>query len=100
MDEPLAHLDPPHQADWLALVRAHVQAGGTVVTVLHELNMALQADELVLVREGRIAHQGRCAEAATHRALEAVFDQRVTVHAVGGAWVALPFPAQGPEAAR
>ncbi|WP_455644278.1 ATP-binding cassette domain-containing protein [Ottowia pentelensis] len=22
MDEPLAHLDPPHQADWLATVRA------------------------------------------------------------------------------
>ncbi len=90
MDEPLAHLDPPHQADWLALVRAHVQAGGTVVTVLHELNMALQADALVLVREGRIAHQGDCADAATHRALEAVFDRRIAVHAVGGAWVALP----------
>jgi len=24
MDEPLAHLDPPHQADWMALVRALV----------------------------------------------------------------------------
>lgn len=92
MDEPLAHLDPPHQADWLALVRAHVQAGGTVVTVLHELNMALQADEMVLVREGRIAHQGSCAEAATHLAVEAVFDHRIAVHAVGGAWVALPAP--------
>jgi iron complex transport system ATP-binding protein len=27
MDEPLANLDPPHQADWLALVREHVVAG-------------------------------------------------------------------------
>lgn len=93
MDEPLAHLDPPHQADWLALVRAHVQAGGTVMTVLHELNMALQADDLVLVRDGRIAHQGPCAEATTHHALEAVFDRRIAVHAVGGAWVVLPVTA-------
>jgi len=90
MDEPLAHLDPPHQADWLGLVRAHVQGGGTVVTVLHELNMALQADEMVLLRAGRIAHQGPCADAATHRAVEAVFDGRIAVHAVDGAWVALP----------
>jgi iron complex transport system ATP-binding protein len=27
MDEPLANLDPPHQADWLALVRELVAAG-------------------------------------------------------------------------
>ncbi len=100
MDEPLAHLDPPHQADWLALVRAHVRAGGTVVTVLHELNMALQADALVLVREGRIAHQGACAEASTHRALEAVFDHRIAVHAVGSAWVALPATGEGSQGVR
>src|SRR5690606_26015767 len=41
MDEPLAHLDPPHQADWLSIVRGLRNAGVTVVSVLHELNMAL-----------------------------------------------------------
>ena len=41
MDEPLANLDPPHQADWLLAVRALVRAGRTVVSVLHELGMAL-----------------------------------------------------------
>ena len=30
MDEPLANLDPPHQADWLALVQALVAQGKTV----------------------------------------------------------------------
>jgi iron complex transport system ATP-binding protein len=39
MDEPLANLDPPHQADWLALVRALVAAGKTVVSVLHEISI-------------------------------------------------------------
>lgn len=92
MDEPLANLDPPHQADWLDLVRALVAQGKTVVSVLHELGMALHADELVVVAQGRIAHQGRCDDAVTHRSLEAVFDHRIAVHALQGQWVALPQP--------
>ena len=90
MDEPLANLDPPHQADWLDLVQALVAQGKTVVSVLHEVAMALHADELVVMAQGRITHQGRCAEPATHRALEAVFDHRIEVHALQGQWVALP----------
>jgi len=90
MDEPLANLDPPHQADWLAIVRDHVAGGGTAVSVLHELGMALQADEMVIVRDGRIAHQGPCADVATHRAIAQVFDERVEIHSVAGQWVALP----------
>ena len=46
MDEPLANLDPPHQADWLALARSLAAAGRTVVSVLHEISPALQADEI------------------------------------------------------
>ncbi len=90
MDEPLAHLDPPHQADWLALAREQVAAGGTVVSVLHELGMALQADELLIVRNGRVVHHGACASPATHRALQAAFDGRVEVRQVDHQWVALP----------
>jgi iron complex transport system ATP-binding protein len=90
MDEPLANLDPPHQADWLALVRRHVAAGGTAVSVLHELNMALQADELVVMDAGRVLHHGPCADPATHEAVREVFGRRVRVHALAGQWVALP----------
>jgi iron complex transport system ATP-binding protein len=90
MDEPLANLDPPHQADWLAIVRAHVQAGGTAVSVLHEVTMALHADEMVLMDAGRVVHQGACANAATHRALEDVFNRRIAVREVQDQWVALP----------
>ena len=90
MDEPLANLDPPHQADWLVVVRQLVAAGTTVVSVLHELSMALHADELVIMAAGRISHQGLCADAATHRALEAVFDNRIAIHALGSQWIALP----------
>ncbi len=90
MDEPLANLDPPHQADWLDVVHALVAQGTTVVSVLHEISIALQADEMVVMAQGRITHHGACADAATHRALTRVFDERIAVHAVQGQWVALP----------
>ena len=90
MDEPLANLDPPHQADWLSIVRRHVARGGTALSVLHEITMALHADEMVVMDAGRVVHQGSCVDAATHRALEQVFEQRIGVHALQGQWVALP----------
>jgi iron complex transport system ATP-binding protein len=90
MDEPLAHLDPPHQAEWMALVRARVAAGDTVVSVLHELHLALQADHLVLMADGRIAHTGAPGDAATHAALRQVFGPRLHIAQIEGRWVALP----------
>lgn len=90
MDEPLANLDPPHQADWLSIVRGLVQQGKTFISVLHEISMALHADELVVMAQGQVLHQGACAQSSTHRALESVFDHRVSVRALDGAWVALP----------
>jgi len=92
MDEPLANLDPPHQADWLRLVRELVAAGRTVVSVLHEVSLALRADDLIVMRQGRIAHHGSCELPATHRAMEEVFDQRIAIHPLAGQWVAVPLP--------
>jgi ABC-type cobalamin/Fe3+-siderophores transport system ATPase subunit len=90
MDEPLANLDPPHQADWIALVRQLVSTGKTVVSVLHEITLALMADDLVVLHEGRIQHAGSTHDCTTHRALETVFAQRIAIHAMGSRWVALP----------
>lgn len=90
MDEPLANLDPPHQADWLCMVRALIAEGKTVVSVLHEISFALHADQMVVMANGCVTHQGACADTATHRALEAAFDRRIAVHVLGQQWVALP----------
>jgi iron complex transport system ATP-binding protein len=90
MDEPLANLDPPHQADWLRIVRRHVERGGTALSVLHEITMALHADEIVVMDDGRVVHQGRSVDGGTHRALENVFQRRISVHSLAGQWVALP----------
>jgi iron complex transport system ATP-binding protein len=90
MDEPLANLDPPHQADWLVVVQALVEQGSTVVSVLHEISMALHAHQVVVMAQGRVTHQGASGEAATHEALINVFDRRIAIHALEGQWVALP----------
>jgi iron complex transport system ATP-binding protein len=90
MDEPLANLDPPHQADWMQTARALVAEGRTVVSVLHELPMALAADELVVMNHGRVVHHGVSSDPATHAALEQVFDHRIRVHRVADQWIALP----------
>ena len=90
MDEPLANLDPPHQADWLLLVRALVARGHTVVSVLHEVSIALQADDMLLLAQGRVRHAGPCADPATQRALEQVFNDRIAIHRISSQWIALP----------
>jgi iron complex transport system ATP-binding protein len=103
MDEPLANLDPPHQADWLAVVQALVAQGTTVVSVLHEISMALHADQVVVMAQGQVTHHGASVDAATHQALIDVFDGRIAIHRVDGQWVALPRVASrstGPAAPR
>ena len=89
MDEPLTNLDVPHQADWLALVRDLVAQGVTVVSVLHELALALQADELLILQNGQLLHQGRSVDPGTHAALCAVFDNRLRIQQVDDQWVTL-----------
>jgi len=90
MDEPLANLDPPHQVDWLEQVHCLLAQGTTVVSVLHEIGMALHADDVVVMQAGRVVHHGACSDEATHRAIESVFDQRIRIVSVDGQSVALP----------
>jgi len=90
MDEPLSHLDPPHQADWLDLVRALAARGVAVVSVLHELSVALQADTLIVMAGGRVRHHGPPADPATREALQQVFERRLALVEVAGRWLALP----------
>jgi iron complex transport system ATP-binding protein len=89
MDEPLMNLDPPHQVDWLHLVRHLVNQGKTVISVLHELPMALQSDELIVMRDGQIMHHGTSGNAQTHQAVEQVFDDCIEIVSVRGQWVSL-----------
>jgi len=94
MDEPLANLDPPHQSDWLAIVQELVRQGTTVVSVLHEISIALHADTVVVIDKGKLHHHGASGDAATHAALTRVFDGRIAIHQLAGQWVVVPVLAQ------
>jgi iron complex transport system ATP-binding protein len=61
-----------------------------VVSVLHEIGMALHADDIVVMDQGQVIHHGPSHEADTRAAIEAVFDHRISIHALDGQWVVLP----------
>ncbi len=90
MDEPLANLDPPHQVDWLEQVQCLKAQGTTVLSVLHEIGMALHADDVVVMDQGQVVHHGPCADEATRQAIESVFQQRIRIMPMDGQWAVLP----------
>ena len=66
MDEPNAFLDIAHQLQLMDQAKALAEAGKTVVLVLHDISMAMNyADSLVLLSEGACLFQG-CPEEAYH----------------------------------
>ena len=90
MDEPLANLDPPHQADFLKWQDNLLAQGKTLVTVLHEIHFALRADYLVMLNKGKVHFQGSSQDPKTHQALISLFDGRIRLEKLGNDWVALP----------
>jgi iron complex transport system ATP-binding protein len=89
MDEPIANLDPPHQADWLQWQSALSGQGKTSITVLHEIQFALGAENLILLSKKGVHHQGKSDDLLTHRALIDLFDGRIELTKLGKRWVAL-----------
>jgi iron complex transport system ATP-binding protein len=89
LDEPIANLDPPHQADWLQWQTALSTQGKTSITVLHEIQFALQAENLILLGKKGIHHQGKSDDPLTHQALIDLFDGRIELTKLGKRWVAL-----------
>jgi iron complex transport system ATP-binding protein len=69
-DEPLTSLDPGHQLEIMALLRAHAQAGALAVVVLHDLGMAARfCDRLLLIDRGRLRADGLPQAVLTDEAL-------------------------------
>ena len=75
LDEPTASLDLAHQHEVLAAVRRFAARGAGVAMVLHDLNLALQyADRVLLMKGGRIEVAGPVHEALNANDIERVFD--------------------------
>jgi iron complex transport system ATP-binding protein len=58
-------------------VRCLTEQGAAVVSVLHELNLALQADGVWVMSGGQLVHAGLPNDPATHQALSSVFQNRL-----------------------
>ena len=89
LDEPTTHLDPPHQVALAHSLRRLAAQGCTVVSVLHDLSLALQADRLVVMQAGRIAAEGACDDLDLHAGLTAVFDNAIRLERLRDRWIAV-----------
>jgi iron complex transport system ATP-binding protein len=94
LDEPMAHLDPPHQRALLRSLRTRAAQGHTVLAVLHDLNLALTADRVVLMARGQVVADGEPGDATLRDALVAVFGHSFSIEAVQREgqrrWIAVP----------
>ena len=75
LDEPTTYLDLPHQMEVLRLLRQlNQQSGTTVVSVLHDLNLAARySDHLVLLGKGELVATGRPTDVLTQKNLAYAF---------------------------
>jgi iron complex transport system ATP-binding protein len=91
LDEPTASLDLAHQMLVLKIARAHAAAGGGVLAILHDLNLAaMVADTIVVLSGGRIVAAGAPAEVVTEAMLTEVYGVALAVERRGGRIVVLP----------
>ena len=75
LDEPTSALDLKHQLRLMALLRRLAGRGWGVVVVLHDLRLAQEfAETVVLFRDGRIVGAGGQAEWLTPAMVQQVFD--------------------------
>ena len=94
LDEPVTHLDAPHQRGLLRTLAARARAGVAVAAVLHDVTLALAAHRVLVMDGGRLVADGAPGDGGLHAALVAVFGGAFSVERLHGAqgarWVALP----------
>lgn len=70
LDEPTSALDLRHQVTVMSLVQELAGEGRIVIVVAHDLNMAVRwADQVVVLRDGRVVASGTPADALTPEVL-------------------------------
>ncbi|WP_127075373.1 ABC transporter ATP-binding protein [Rhodomicrobium lacus] len=92
MDEPVNHLDMKYQYAVLGLVRVlSASHGKTVIVVLHDLNLASAfADDVVMLRDGKVVAAGPAQETMTAANVEQAFDFEADIFSRDGRVVCLP----------
>ena len=94
LDEPTASLDLRHQMDIVQLLKRLTRQGVTIVTVLHDLNLALAVcSTVVLLQQGTLYAAGSPGVILTPQTVRAVFGVDVFIgsNPVTGAPYLIPF---------
>jgi len=89
LDEPTTHLDPPHQVAMIRLARRMAETR-TVVTVLHDLSLALLADRVLVLERGTVRADARHDDPALHATLVDVFAGAVRIETGRGRPTVMP----------
>ena len=80
LDEPTAHLDLAHEIEIFDRLVGENRDGLTWIAVLHDLNLASEyAERILLLREGRILGDGPPEEVLREETLRAVFGEGLLV---------------------
>ncbi len=84
-DEPAAALDPHYQLDMMALLKAHVTDTTGAVVVMHDLNLAQQfCDRLLVINDGKLVADGPPSDVLTDVLLADVFSIQAARWSDGG----------------
>jgi iron complex transport system ATP-binding protein len=80
LDEPTASLDIRHEMTTFELLRRLRADGATIVLATHNLNLAARyADDLVLLRDGRLVAHGTPTEVLTATRVETTYEWPVAI---------------------
>jgi len=81
LDEPTTHLDITHQIETLDLVKKlNEEKGLTIVVVLHDLNLASEyCEKIIMLENGEIYIEGTPEEVLTYKNIEEVYKTIVVV---------------------
>lgn len=80
LDEPISNLDPAHQHEALRVARQLAHDGVAVLVVLHDLNLAAQyADRLVMMKDGVLHASGTAREILQPALIEKIFSVRAVI---------------------
>jgi iron complex transport system ATP-binding protein len=86
LDEPTTHLDAPHQVTLARLLRRLSHDGAqprTVLSVLHDLPIAMQCDRLLVLEKGRLRADGAPDDPTVQAALVKVFEGAIRIESDG-----------------
>jgi len=97
MDEPTAHLDISAQMTILEIVKRYSEeAGVTVISVLHDINLAATFfDRALILREGRIVADGEANRVLSEENIEKAFNWPVQTMDAAGRKIIIPKRAKG-----